>query len=404
MDHRPVQALLGVDGSRLSALLDDALHGRGPALLPIAADTPAPLVDRLLRTLRPATLRTPEGVTTCPGPAEGVGEDTALVLTTSGSTGAPKGVELSAAALLHSADASLRRLGAVDGDWLCVLPTSHIAGIQVLLRALAAETAAIQCRFDVDTVVEAAAEHRPHVSLVPTQLRRLLDAGADLSGFRTILLGGAPATGDLLAAARRAGGRVVTSYGMSETCGGCVYDGLPLDGVQVAIGPDGRIQLGGAVVATGYRLRPDLTSEHLRTAAGTRWFTTSDLGVWEAGGRLRVRGRTDDVIITGGYNVDSREVAEVLQRHPAVAEAVVVGRPDRDWGQRVAAIIVPADSRRPPGLEELRAWTRQRLPHYAAPHELDLRQALPLLASGKPDLAALRQPDVGTLRLAGTSK
>jgi O-succinylbenzoic acid--CoA ligase len=305
-----------------------------------------------------------------------------VLIATSGSTGEPKIVELSAAALRHSANATLTRIGAAPGErWLCCLPTSHIAGLQVLVRSLVAGTEpVIQPRFDTAAVTTSGAAH---VSLVPTQLRRLLDAGADLAAFRTILLGGAAAPPGLLEEARDRGGRVLTTYGMSETCGGCVYDGVPLDGVSADIGADGRIRLAGPVLFSGYRLRPGATA----AVRDGRWFVTQDLGVIEDG-RLRVRGRADDVINTGGEKVVAGEVAAVLSRHPAVRDVAVVGRPDPEWGERVTAVVVPgADV---PTLPELRAWVRERLPAHAAPRELELVDAIPLLPSGKPDLGRLR--------------
>jgi O-succinylbenzoic acid--CoA ligase len=237
-------------------------------------------------------------------------------------------------------------------------------------------------RFDPAAV---AASGAAHLSLVPTQLRRLLDAGADPSGLRSILLGGAPAPPGLLEEARRRGARVFTTYGMSETCGGCVYDGVPLDGVRAEVGDDGRIRLAGPVLFTGYRRRPDLTA----AAREGDWFLTQDLGAFDAQGRLRVRGRADDVINTGGEKVVAGEVADVLSRHPGVRDAVVIGRPDPEWGERVTAVVVP-EGAPGPDLPALRAWVRERLPAHAAPRELELVEAIPLLPSGKPDRENLR--------------
>ncbi|GIH80495.1 O-succinylbenzoic acid--CoA ligase [Planobispora longispora] len=304
-----------------------------------------------------------------------------MVIATSGTTGTPKGVQLPAAALRASAAASLERLAARPGErWLCCLPPSHVSGLQVLVRSLLGGTEPIiHDGFSPEAVLAAGADH---VSLVPTQLRRLLAVSADLSAFRTILLGGAAAPPDLLAAARAADARIVTTYGMSETCGGCVYDGRPLDGVDLKIGDDGRIRISGPVVFSGYRLRPDLTA----AAREDGWFVTSDLGTFD-GGRLRVLGRADDVINTGGQKVVAAAVAEVVAGHPAVADAAVVGRPDPEWGERVVAVVV---SSAPPSLAELRAFVKERLPAYAAPAELVVVTEIPLLANGKPDLAALR--------------
>ncbi|MEU3019436.1 AMP-binding protein [Nocardiopsis sp. NPDC007018] len=390
-------------------LLSRALDGSGPALLPVPDGTPEPRVRALLSALRPASLRTPEGVTQVPGGVP-AGPDAALVVTTSGSTGEPKGVELSASALRASARASVARIGAVPGDrWLCVLPAGHISGIQVMIRALVTGGEVVHAPFDTATVAELARDLRPHVSLVPTQLRRLLAAGVDLSQFGTVLLGGAAAEPPLLEAARAAGGRVVTTYGMSETCGGCVYDGVPLDGVEVRVdgegarpGEPGRIVLGGPTLLTGYRTPPGAGSDGwardgggaglVRDADGRPWLRTNDLGALDGRGRLRVLGRMDEVVNTGGHKVVPGQVNAILAARPEVAESVVVGRPDPEWGQRVSAVVVPADPGNPPTLEDLRGWVRERLPSYAAPRELDLRTALPMLASGKPDLVALRRP------------
>jgi O-succinylbenzoic acid--CoA ligase len=392
------------------------LDGTGPALLPVPDGTPDARADALLAAMRPSSLRTPDGVTDLAGGAP-VGPDAALLITTSGSTGRPKGVELSASALLASARASVTRIGAAPGDsWLCVLPAGHISGIQVMMRAVVTGTEAVHAPFDVDAVLELARELRPHVSLVPTQLRRLLAAGADLKVFGTILLGGAAAEPSLLEEARAAGGRVVTTYGMSETCGGCVYDGVPLDGTVVRIaasgsrtpenpegpGTPGRILLGGPGLLTDYRLPPGVSSEGARAGSedeaglaedsgGNRWLHTNDLGRLDSEGRLHVLGRMDEVVNTGGHKVVPGQVNAILAAHPEVAESVVVGRPDPEWGERVSAVVVPTDPGAPPTLAELRAWVRERLPAYAAPRELDLRPALPMLASGKPDLVALRR-------------
>jgi O-succinylbenzoic acid--CoA ligase len=307
-----------------------------------------------------------------------------VVIATSGSTGEPKGVQLAASALLHSARASLDRIGARAGErWLCPLPTSHVAGLGILVRSLVSGTTPVvaRLRYEAGTAASGCA----YTSLVPTQLRRLLAAGADLAGFGTILLGGAPAPAGLLAAARAAGARVVTTYGMTETCGGCVYDGVPLAGVSVRTGTGGRIEITGPVLFSGYRLRPDLTGQ----AMADGWLVTSDVGAVEAG-RLSVHGRADEMINTGGEKVAPGEVAAVLELCPGVREAVVIGEPDPEWGERVTAVVVPDDPARPPALQALRAAVTQRLPRHAAPRALVLVAEVPLLASGKPDLAALR--------------
>ncbi|WP_030168582.1 AMP-binding protein [Spirillospora albida] len=386
MDRR-LHAVVLPPGPRLLAALAAALDGTGPAICPLSPDLPEPALRALLDVLAPHAVETEAGTAPGPGEPAPVPDGTAVLIATSGSTGTPKIVELSAAALAHSARGTLERVGAGRGErWLCCVPTSHISGVQVLVRALVSGgEPLIHPRFDTGAVLAAASEAKgAHISLVPTQLRRLLDAGADPSRFGAIILGGAAAPPGLLAETRARGGRLHTTYGMSETCGGCVYDGVPLAGMRADVGADGRIRLAGSSLFTGYRRRPDLTA----AAMEGDWFVTQDLGALEAGGRLRVRGRADDVINTGGEKVVAGEVAAALARHPKIRDVAVVGRPDPEWGERVAAVVVPAADT--PGLGELRAFVRETLPAYAAPRELDLVDAIPLLPSGKPDLARLR--------------
>src|SRR5262249_46520910 len=205
-----------------------------------------------------------------------------------------------------------------------------------------------------------------HVSLVPAQLRRMLDAGAGLSAFDAILLGGAAIPSGLLTGARAAGARVITTYGMSETCGGCVYDGLPLAGVQVRAAPaaGGRIQITGTVLFSGYRNRPDPTAQALDRDG---WFPTSHPGEVSEAGDPSAHRRTDEMINTGGFKVAPTEVAAILETVPGVREAAVFGEPDSHWGERVTAVVVPASFSNPPRLEELRAAVRRKLPAHAAP-------------------------------------
>ena len=272
-----------------------------------------------------------------------------------------------------------------------------MAGLQVLVRSLLSGTVPlVSDRVDAEVIAEVtAAAPGVHVSLVPTQLRRLLDAGAPLHELGTILLGGAAPPPGLVDDALAAGARVVTTYGMSETCGGCVYDGRPLDGVRVRIGGGGLIQVAGPVLFSGYW--PSGAAARLPAgppgseAAADGWFTTSDLGELDAGGRLTVRGRADDVINTGGEKVLPGEVEAVLGTITGVRDVVVVGTPDPEWGELVTAIVVPADPAAPPDLGRLRAGARDRLPGYAAPRGLLLMPEIPLLASGKPDRRALHQ-------------
>ncbi|MFI0419938.1 AMP-binding protein [Spongiactinospora sp. 9N601] len=378
-----MHAVLLPPGPALAETVHTALRGDGPALLPLSPALPAAALRATLDTLRPTHIVTEDGT----HPNEHgvpVAPDVSVVIATSGTTGTPKGVELPAAALRASAAASLDALDARDGrPWLCCLPIAHISGLQILTRALeGGTTPIIHHGFSPEAVLASGAAH---VSMVPTQLRRLLATGADLSRFHTILLGGAAASPALLTAAREAGARVVESYGSSETSGGCIYNGRPLYNVDLKIGDDGLIRIAGAVLFSGYRLRPDLTA----AVREGPWFVTSDLGELP-GGRLRVTGRADDVINTGGEKVVAAACAAVLAGHPAVADVAVVGRPDPEWGQRVVAAVVPADPASPPDLPTLRDFAKRALPAYAAPRELVLLAELPLLPNGKPNLEALR--------------
>jgi o-succinylbenzoate---CoA ligase len=363
--------------AELGPALED-VWTRGAAALPLPVDARPERVGPLLDAARD---RLPEG--------------TALVVATSGSTGAPKGVTLGHAALTASVEASVARLGCVPGDrWLLALPVHHVAGIQVLLRARALGTDAVAVApGDVDAIATAEADH---VSLVPTQLARLLDTGADVARFRTILLGGARPNPALLGRAVLAGARVVVSYGMTETCGGCVYDGVPLDGVEVdTVPPDtddapvapagrggstlaGRIRVRGPVLATGVLEEGALR----RLADDDGWFTTGDVGQ-RLDGRLEVFGRADDVVISGGENVPAAVVAAHLRTHPGVADVAVVGRPDPDWGEVVTAVLVPIGGGSAPGLDELREHVRARYPAAYAPRHLVVVDELPRDAMGK---------------------
>jgi o-succinylbenzoate---CoA ligase len=198
-----------------------------------------------------------------------------------------------------------------------------------------------------------------------------------------VLVGGAATDPELLSAARDAGVRVVTTYGMTETAGGCVYDGVPLAGVRVRVA-DGGVEIAGPVLARGYRGDPGAT----RDAFADGWFRTRDAGSLDAGGRLAVHGRLDEVVVTGGVNVAPQAVEAVLRAHPSVADAVVFGRPDAEWGRRVVAAVVPSGSSAP-SLAELRPWVAERLGSPSAPRELHLVDAVPLLHTGKPDRRAV---------------
>lgn len=423
----------------LLAALGAALDGTGPAVLPVPADE------------APAELSGPV-------PDEVVPDEVALVVRTSGSTGAPRDVLLPAAALRASGEATAARLGG-HGRWLLALPPVHVAGAQVLVRSLLAGTTPVvmapgpfraeafeRAVLELDAADVAApagpagsraavaattgaggppAPRRRYTSLVPTQLHRLLAAPRTLEALRTfdaVLVGGAATAAGLLADARAAGVRVVTTYGMSETCGGCVYDGVPLDGVDVDVDPvDGRVLLAGPVLATGYRDRPDLDAEAFVRRGGRRWLRTGDLGELvpvgasgtaapgrrsggvatvpaaphdalapRADGRvLRVLGRADDMIVTGGAKVAPASVERVLGALDGVADVCVVGLPDPEWGQSVTAVLVLHHGARTLVPDDVRAAVARSLGHAAAPRAVVVVESLPLRGPGKPDRAAV---------------
>jgi o-succinylbenzoate---CoA ligase len=362
---------------------------RVPAALPVAAE-PSATRARVLAALRPDR------------PADG---RTALVIATSGSTGQAKGVELPATALLASAAATHARLGG-PGGWLLTLPVQHIAGAQVLVRSLLTghKPAVLDLRggFDVDAFAAAARAVPPvsavpvpgpcrrYTALVPTQLVRLLDAGGAgldaLRGFDAVLVGGAACPPALLARARAGGVAVITTYGMTETAGGCVYDGRPLDGIRVRIGPGGRIELAGPTLALGYRLAPSATADAFRGG----WFRTDDAGTLSTAGTLEVLGRLDDVIITGGRKVAPMLVERALATVSGVAEACAVGLPDPEWGELVAAAVVARDPAHPPTALALHTAARTHAGPHAVPKLIRVVPALPRRGPGKIDRAAVR--------------
>ncbi len=321
----------------------------------------------------------------------------AVVVRTSGSTsGTGRSVVLSPAALTASADATHAALSG-PGQWLLALPSQHIAGVQVLVRSLRAGTTPVvlaEGSFDPGAFAAASASMDPgaprYTSLVPTQLRKVLDAGhqacAALATFDAVLIGGSAADPALLAAATSAGVRVVTTYGMSETSGGCVYDGVPLDGVSVRI-DDGRVLISGPVLASGY-LGSD-PGAGFTTWQGKRWFVTSDAGEW-VDGRLRILGRLDDVVITGGVNVQPAAVEQALAGLAGVQGVCVVGVPDSTWGQMLTAVV--QTSRAVPALDEIRAAARDALGAGAqVPRAMVAVPRFPLLGPGKPDRRALER-------------
>lgn len=384
-----LRALPVPPGVAALSVLEDlkrALDGTGPAVAPHRFDGPPQPIPHDLSHLP---------------------EDLALTIGTSGSTGAPKLAMLTGEALRASAHATHERLGG-PGLWLLATPAHHIAGIQVLVRSLVAGTIPVSmdmargftgaafARATAEIASAATADKTPaYTALVPTQLVRLLssaDGRRALTRYAAVLLGGAAAPADLLVAARDAGVRLVTTYGMSETAGGCVYDGRALEVSLVQLEDDGRIRLGGATLAQGYLDEPAMSATvFVVDATGRRWFRTDDLGHFEAGGSLIVDGRIDDMINTGGLKVAPRLVEEALTQLDTVAEAVVVGSPDTEWGQLISAAIVVTEGASPPTLAEVRDQLRAILPDHALPRRLAILPELPVRGPGKPDRAAVRR-------------
>ena len=352
--------------------LERVLDGRDPALVAVAAGHEP---DPALRV------------------GDQVDDDVALVVTTSGTTGTPKGALLTAAALTASASATHDRLGG-PGSWLLALPPYHIAGIQVLVRSVLAGSVPVELDvsggFDIAELpgaVRRLGSGRRYTSLVAAQLVKALTdpaSAAALAELEAVLIGGGPLPRPVLEAAAAAGIAVVRTYGMSETAGGCVYDGVPLDGVRLRVRADGRIMLGGATLAKGYRnpVDPDPFAE-------PGWFRTDDLGAVDDSGVLRVLGRADDAISTGGLTVLPGPVEAALCTHPAVSDCAVFGLADDRLGQRVVAAVVVSDGCPAPTLDALRDHVARTLDATAAPREVHIVGALPRRGIGKVDRRAL---------------
>ncbi len=347
----------------------------GDAVLPLDRRLPPDRRAELLDRMAPRVVVEPAGTTDRARTARPVGDDDALVVVTSGTTGEPRGVVLTHAAVAASATASSARLGVTaDDHWIACLPLSHVGGLSVVTRALHVGSGlTVLPGFDAEAVQDVAdrtreAGRRSFVSLVPTALRRI-----DASRFATILLGGARPPDDRPANA-------VTTYGLTETGSGIVYDRVPLDGVDVRI-VDGEVYVRGPMLLRGYRDGTD------PTVGG--WLPTGDLGYVDPDGRLTVEGRRGELIITGGENVWPEPVEAALRSHPDVADVAVTGTDDAEWGQVVTAHVVPRD--RPPTLDELRRHARSELPGFALPRRLVLVTEIPRTALGK----------IARVRLAG---
>jgi len=355
----------------------------GAAILPLDVRLPANRVTELIDRAAPTAIvrDVAEDVERRSGGVP-VDDVVRLVVATSGTAGTPKLAELSEAALAAGITASAARIGAgPDDPWLACLPVAHIGGMLVLLRAVVlGAPVEVRPTFDVDAVRTAVRNGARFTSFVPTMLSRLIDARVDLTPFGAILVGGSAFDPDLYARATAAGARAIATYGLTESCGGVVYDGVPLDGVLADVEPpDGRILLGGPTLMRGYRIDPGATAAAFDPLGRLR---TGDAGAMEDG-VLTVYGRLDDAIVTGGEKVWPQEVEAAIRAERLVAEALVLGEADERWGNRVVAFVVPIDPSAPPDEPALRDALRGRLPGYAVPRAFRFVPELPRTGSGK---------------------
>jgi O-succinylbenzoic acid--CoA ligase len=358
------RALVATGADGMSVALRGALSGEGPAVF---AGEPAAALPRTV----------PQRV--------------ALVIESSGSTGTPKRVALSSDALLASAAASDTALGG-PGQWLLALPTTYIAGINVLVRSLTAETVPVVVapgHFGAESFIAAAGamDHaQRYTSLVPAQLARLIDEDSALAALRRfdrILVGGQATPISLVARALELGLNVTRTYGSSETSGGCVYDGVPIGSTEARI-LDGQIELAGPVLAEGYLDDPQRTDAAFRTEHARRWYRTGDAGEI-VDGVLHVIGRLDDVIISGGLKVSLGALERFVREIDGLGDAVVVSEADEQWGE-VPVLVTTADY----PLDRLKPLVVGRLGRAAVPGRIVVLESLPMLPSGKPDRLAIR--------------
>jgi O-succinylbenzoic acid--CoA ligase len=311
----------------------------------------------------------------------------ALVMPTSGTAGKPKLVELHRVAVVVAVSRSAKRLGATpSAPWICPLTPAHIGGLLVLLRAaILGAPVTVHERFDPERLVREG-EGAAFASVVPAMVRRLVASDLGLHGL-TLLVGGDRIDAETADAARARGARIVTTYGLTETCGGFTYDGVPLDGMGVRLDAAGGVEVSGSTVMEGYRLDPAATGAAFTTDG---WLRTGDEGSLDDDGRLSILGRSDHVIRTGAEKVWPEEVERVLSAHPKVLDVAVAGRPDPEWGSHVSAFVVPARPQDPPSLEELRALGAEHLARFKLPRELLLVDEIPRTATGKVLRHALR--------------
>jgi O-succinylbenzoic acid--CoA ligase len=366
------------------------LWEEGAAILPLDARLPDGERRAIVDLARPASIVTSGDEVLFADPARPQPGGAALVVATSGTGGPPKLVELSRAAITAALDLSFAALGATVGGealeasepWVCCLSPAHMGGMLVLLRrVVSGSPVTVLDGIGLDPLdptrgVPAGA----HVALVPTMLRRLVAAEADLSRFGILLVGGADLDAGLAELAAGRGGRTVSTYGLTETCGGIAYGGRLFDGTRARIASNGGIELHGPTIMEGYRHDPAATAAAF-TLDG--WLRTGDAGEVERDGRLRVDGRSDEAIRTGAETVWPEEVEIALRDHRKVKDVAVTGRPHPEWGQQVVAFVVPMQSDDPPSLEELREHAAERIARFKSPRAVVLMSDISRTASGK---------------------
>lgn len=337
-----------------------------------------------------------------------VSSEISAVVATSGSTGNPRGVLLSQEAITHAADALMRRAGG-PAAWLVAMPVNHVGGLMVVARAVLSGTPTYALSslggaqpftaeaFEAEGAKALAAAGAEglglRVSLVPTQLRRVLESPRALDllcRFDGVLSGAAATPDDMADRLRGAGVRLLVSYGMSETAGGCVYDGLPLDGVGISLDADSRVVIEGPCVAHGYLGDPKLTAASFSFEGGARRHLSNDVGAW-VDGRLVITGRTDDIVKVGGVAVSLVAVAEAIRALPGISDAIVLVRPDPEWGSVPVAFVVRDGGRSSDHVDDarLRAAVGDRLGRAAVPRAVLTLPAIPLLPNGKADRQSL---------------
>ena len=346
----------------------------GDAVLPIDQRLPPAGKKLLLDAMAPSEVIDASATSSSLPNGRPLQEGDALVIASSGSTGSPKGIIHTHSSLLAGAQASASRLQlTADDHWLVCIPVSHVGGFSVITRALHTGAAlTLHPSFDATAIQDASTHGVTHTSLVATALSRI-----DTSLFRTILLGGSSAPNNLPS-------NVITTYGMTETGGGVVYNGMPLDNVEAKI-VEGEIHLRCPMLMRAYR-------DDQAMIPNDGWYSTGDMGAINDSGAISVYGRKTDMIITGGENVWPSVVENSLTSHSAVKEVVVRGAPDTTWGQRVVAYVVLNDSLHTSDatlLSNLREHVKQNLPAFCAPQQVIVLSQIPRTSLGKVDLQAL---------------